>query len=287
MEKQPRNSEEIDLLYFFNPVLIGLRKYILKLQTNFIWFIAIFFVIAIIGYSLRFFLPQYFKTNAIFASYNLPASYTASMVNNLQSLVGNYKNATVLAEQLKVPPSSAAAIKSLSAEAMDGFFSLNKSDTAASAFTIHLTVDDANSIPAIQEGIRAFLEDNEFSIKRREAKRQTLEALRNNFIEQIKGLDSLKNILNSSVAPQARGQGVILGEPISPIEAYEMMQRFYSEQKELEQQLTLLKNIEVLQPFQHLRSSNFPDYNRIFLYSVLIGFAIALILTPLIGKRKG
>jgi hypothetical protein len=146
-------------------------------------------------------------------------------------------------------------------------------------------VDDANNIPIIQEGLRMFLENNQFSIKRREAKRQTLEAMRNNFIEQIKGLDTLKNILNSSVIPQVHGQGIILGEPISPIEAYQVMQKFYSQQKEVEEQLALLKNIEVLQPFQRIKKSNYPNYNLILLYSLLIGFGMALILTPFVGKR--
>jgi hypothetical protein len=207
------------------------------------------------------------------------------MVNNLQALTESPKNATVLAEQLKIPVSSASSIQSLSTETMNSFSDLNNRDTTASAFKIFLTVDDANNIPIIQEGLRMFLENNQFSIKRREAKRQTLEAMRNNFIEQIKGLDTLKNILNSSVIPQVHGQGIILGEPISPIEAYQVMQKFYSQQKEVEEQLALLKNIEVLQPFQRIKKSNYPNYNLILLYSLLIGFGMALILTPFVGKR--
>jgi hypothetical protein len=285
MDKQQNNSEEIDLLYFFNPVIQGVRKYILCLQRNFGWFLFILIITIAIGYSSRFFLPKYFRTNAIFVSYNLPASYSASMVNNLQALTESPKNATVLAEQLKIPVSSASSIQSLSTETMNSFSDLNNRDTTASAFKIFLTVDDANNIPIIQEGLRMFLENNQFSIKRREAKRQTLEAMRNNFIEQIKGLDTLKNILNSSVIPQVHGQGIILGEPISPIEAYQVMQKFYSQQKEVEEQLALLKNIEVLQPFQRIKKSNYPNYNLILLYSLLIGFGMALILTPFVGKR--
>ena len=117
-----------------------------------------------------------------------------------------------------------------------------------------------------------------------EAKRQRLEALKEDFIEKIRGLDSLKNILNTTIVPRSNGQGVILGEPISPIDAYEMMQKFYDDQKEIEEQLTLLQNIEILQPFLKITASNYPDYKKLFFFSILIGLAIALILTPLFVK---
>ena len=292
MEKQQRNSEEIDLLYFFNPLVRGLKSlglgcknYIIKLQRNVFLFLILMIVISAIGFSLRFLLPKYFKTEAIFVSYNLPAGFCSSIINDLQNLVGTVNNASVLAEQLKISSASANAIKYVSAEPMDSLTYMNRKDTTASAFKINLMVKEAGSIPFIEEGLKNFLEKNEYSIKRKEAKRQTLIAMRNNYIERIKGLDSLKNILNNSVVPRSNGQGIILGQPISPIEAYEVMQKFYNQQKEVEEQLALLQNVEIVQPFLKIKSSNYPDYNKIFFYSILIGLVIALLITPLLGKR--
>jgi hypothetical protein len=208
------------------------------------------------------------------------------MIDDLQDLIDNKGNVSVLAEQLKIPLASASSIKSVSTEVMDSLSYMNVRDTTASAFKVYLTVSDPNSIPIFQKGLKSFLENNEYSLKRKEAKRQTLEALKNDFIEKVKGLDSLKNILNTTIVPRSNGQGVILGEPISPIDAYEMMQKFYAGQKEIEEQLTLLENIEILQPFLKINASNYPDYNKIFLYSILIGLAMALILTPLVIKPK-
>ena len=235
------------------------------------------------GFCLRFFLPKYFKTNAIFVSY-LPAGVSTSMINDLQNLIDDNKNTSELAELLKIPPSSAGAIKSLSTQTIDSLSYMNKRDTTASAFRIYLTVKDADAIPIIQEGLKKFLENNEYSLKRKEAKRQTLEAMRNDYIQKIKGLDSLKDILNTTIVPRSNGQGVILGEPISPIDAYALMQRFYQGQKEIEEQLMLLQNIEILQPFLKIRVSNYPNYNKIFFYSVFIGLTLALLITPLAGK---
>jgi hypothetical protein len=158
---------------------------------------------------------------------------------------------------------------------------MNKKDTTASAFKIYLTVNDASSIPIIEEGLKNFLENNEYSLKRKQAKRQTLEAMKNDYIQKIKGLDSLKDILNTTIVPRSNGQGVILGEPISPIE---LMKKFYQGQKEIEEQLMLLQNIEILQPFLKIKASNYPDYNKIFFYSVLIGLVLALLIAPLAGR---
>ena len=282
-KQQPNNSEEIDLLYFFNPLIKGFRIYFQKLQRNVFLFLGILLVCIATGFCLRFFLPKYFKTNAIFVSY-LPAGVSTSMINDLQNLIDDNKNTSELAELLKIPPSSAGAIKSLSTQTIDSLSYMNKRDTTASAFRIYLTVKDADAIPIIQEGLKKFLENNEYSLKRKEAKRQTLEAMRNDYIQKIKGLDSLKDILNTTIVPRSNGQGVILGEPISPIDAYALMQRFYQGQKEIEEQLMLLQNIEILQPFLKIRVSNYPNYNKIFFYSVFIGLTLALLITPLAGK---
>ncbi len=283
MEPQSRNSEEIDLLYFFNPAIRAVKTYFKKLQKGIFVFLAIFLVCIAIGYSLRFIFPKYFKTNAIFVSY-LPADFASSMINNLQNLVEDEKNVSVLAEQLQISPAVASTINGVSTQVIDTLSYMNIKDTTASAFRIYLTVSDPNSIPIFQQGLKSFLENNEYSLKRKEAKRKTLEALRNDFMEKIKGLDSLKNILNTTIVPRSNGQGVVFGEPISPIDAYEMMQKFYNDQKEIEEQLALLQNIEVLQPFLKINASNYPDYNKLFFYSILIGLGLALLLTPLVVK---
>jgi hypothetical protein len=283
MNKQPNNSEEIDLLYFFNPLIQGTKWYFQKLRRNLFLFLGILLACSAIGYSLKFFLPKYFRTNAIFVSY-LPADFSSSMINDLQNLIDNNQNASELAELLRISPASASTIKNLSTQPLDSLSYMNKKDTTASAFKIYLTVNDASSIPIIEEGLKNFLENNEYSLKRKQAKRQTLEAMKNDYIQKIKGLDSLKDILNTTIVPRSNGQGVILGEPISPIDAYALMQKFYQGQKEIEEQLMLLQNIEILQPFLKIKASNYPDYNKIFFYSVLIGLVLALLIAPLAGR---
>ena len=81
---------------------------------------------------------------------------STSMINDLQNLIDDNKNTSELAELLKIPPSSAGAIKGLSTQTIDSLSYMNKRDTTASAFKIYLTVKDAGAIPIIQEGLKKF-----------------------------------------------------------------------------------------------------------------------------------
>ncbi len=84
-----KSSDEIDLLYFFNPVVRGLKKfqlgfdkYMKNLQRKRFIFLFILLIIALVGFLLRYFIPKYYKTNAIFISYNLPADFCTIMIDN-------------------------------------------------------------------------------------------------------------------------------------------------------------------------------------------------------------
>jgi hypothetical protein len=151
--------------------------------------------------------------------------------------------------------------------------------TTGSAFRLNLIVKSKADITEVQKGLQYFLENNEFSLKRKEAKRKTLEALKNNFIIRGKSLDSLKGIVNSFLIPRGVEQGSMLGEPVSPIQTY------YRQQLDIEAELALLNNIEIVQPFFRINNSNYPDFNELFFYSLFIAFLIAVIVTPLIGKK--
>ncbi len=300
--KNNKSSDEIDLLYFFNPLIRGFRnllsgfiRYMHKLQRNRFIFVTIFLLIALIGFSLRYFIPKYYKTNAIFISYNLPADFCSIIIDNLQMLTGSSSNTPILAQHLNIPEKVAGDIHSISAEALDSFSLINERDTTGSAyrmnttgtaFRMNLIVKNEANITEIQNGLQYFLENNEFSLKRKEAKRKTLEALKNNFILRGKSLDSLKEIVNSFLIPRGSEQGSVLGEPVSPIQVYELQEAYYRQQLDIETELTLLRNIEVVQPFFRNNTSNYPDFHELFLYSLLIGLLMGLIITPLIGSKN-
>jgi hypothetical protein len=313
--KNTKSSDEIDLLYFFNPLIrgfknfqLGFDKYMKTLQRKRFIFLFIMLFIALAGFLLRYFIPKYYKTNAIFISYNLPADFCALMIDNLQTLTSSSSNTSILAQQLNISEQLAAGIHSISAESLDSFSIVNERDssalatgksmamgfetmqyqyhTAGSAFRVNMIVKSKASVTEIQKGVQYFLENNEFSLKRKEARRKTLEALKNNFIIRGKSLDSLKGIVNSFLIPRGVEHGSVLGEPVSPIQIYKLQETYYRQQLDIEAELSLLNNIEVVQPFFKINNSNYPDFNELFCYSLFIGFLIAVIVTPLIGNKN-
>lgn len=294
MEQPSKKSpDEIDLLYFFNPLFRGAKRlgagfsaYLSLLKRNAVVFLLILFTVAGIGFLLRYVLPKYYKSDAVFASYNLPGDYGTLMIKSLQNQIGEAENVPTLAKQMNIPAGDVAAIRSLSAEPADSFITVNGSDTTvASAFRVELTAMNTGSIPKIQEGLFYFLENNEFARRRKEARRRTLESLKANFIQKSRGLDSLNVLLSTAIVPRSSGQGIILGEPISPVDVYELQETYYRQQLKTEEELALLQNVEIIQPFYATNASNYPDFNELFMYSVLIGLGLALLLTPVIGKR--
>jgi hypothetical protein len=292
MENQNYSSEEIDLLSFFKPLTRGLKKinisvdkYFYQLKRNILLFASIFIIISLGGYFSKYFIHRYYKISAVFVSYNLPANFCSEMLTDLQPLISSGLNMDLLKEQLHIDNNSAKSIKSISTYPLDSLLLLDKRDTTGAAFKITLELSDDNDILQIQNGLKSYLENNEFSLKRKEAKRRTLEAIRTDLLGRITDLDSLKFLLSKSVIPQSNGQGIILGQPVSPIQAYQVQQDYYKQEKEIEEKLTLLQNIEIVQPFLKINSPNYPNFQKYFLISMIIGLILALLLTPFFGKR--
>jgi hypothetical protein len=291
MEPRNRNSEEIDLLYFFNPLLRGFRKvgaginrYVNRLQRNLALFIVIFLVVAGAAFALRYILPKMYSTEAVFGSNILPASFCSEMINNLGSLLDK-ENVPIIAQQLNISQAASASIRSISTVKMSNIVLIGRSDSNVSAFRVRLVVSDQNMIPEIQKGLEHYLENNDFALRRKDARRKTLEDLRTDLVARINNLDSLKNILSRSMEPRSSGQGIILGEPVSPIQAYQVQRDYFRQLKEIEESLSLLRNVEVVQPFFKLNEPNAPNFQKIFLYGLVLGLIAALIITPVVGRR--
>jgi len=291
-EKQSRSSEEIDLLYFLRPVTNGMKKiaragenYVQLLFNNKIIFFLILFIITASAYSLRFIIPPAFQTDGIFVSHTLSGKYCGMMIQSLNELTGG-EDIPVLAGQLKVSPVVAAEIQSIKLLPLADTSALGKRDTVPSFFRVSLVIGQMENIDSIQRGIMSYLESSEYAKKRKEARIRTLEAIRENLLIKTKSLDSVKEIVNSSIIPRSKGQGIILGEPINPVTIYQAEMAYYQDRLRVDESLATIDNIEVIQPFLKKIRPNYPDYNKFVIKGFLVALVIALILTPVIGKKK-
>jgi len=291
MSEQKQNNAEIDLLYFFKPLGTVFKKLgsalsyaYRKINANKIFFVVVVLLITLAGYSLRYILKPAYKTQGLFVSNILPGKYCSILLENLNSLKGE-KNKSVLSNQLKISPDAAGDIQSIELSTMRDTFLIDKKDSTISLFKISLILSSVQHLDSIQWALVNYLENNEYTIKRRDAKRKALEAMKTNLNYKLQSLDSLKKIVNSSIIPRSQGQGIILGEPIDPVSIYQAEVAYYREQLNIDQALATIDNIEILQPFFKLNQTNYPGYNRIMQWSFLISLAIASLLVLMFGRK--
>ncbi|HEY4149907.1 MAG TPA: hypothetical protein VGM41_13300 [Chitinophagaceae bacterium] len=294
-EKNRPENQEIDLLYFFQPLINGLKKagsalsvYFHILVANTWLFIGIILFTGGMGFLVRYFLPKAYETEGIFLSHTLPASFCVTLVNGMDRYSGEKTRGRALEHQLKIRPDAAAAVKSLEASLVTDSLYINsyKRDTALSVFKITLVTHDTSSITEVQNGVVSFLENNEYSVKRKKARIQTWKSLDADLTAKISGLDSVKKIVNSSIIPRASGQGIILGEPINPVSIYQQEMIYYKEKLSIAETLATYSNIEVVQPFFPVEDYNYPHANALLKNFLLVGLALALIATPIVGRRR-
>lgn len=290
-DKPQTGPAEIDLFYFFRPLANGLKKIgngllyaFRKMKANLFVFILIVILITLAGFSLRYVILPAYQTQGIFVSNVLPAKYCVLLLKNLNKLKGG-KNSPLLAQQLKISSEAAGDIQSISMTPMRDTFQLDTKDSALSLLKIRLVLKSVQHLDSIQWALVNYLENNEYAMKRKEARRKALEALKATLHYKLQSLDSLKRIVNSSIVPRSEGQGIILGEPVNPVSVYQAEMAYYREQLNIDQALATMDNIEIIQPFLKLNQTNYPRYNLVLAYFLLVSLAIAALTVLLFGKK--
>jgi len=290
MSEQKQNSAEIDLYYFFKPLFTvfkkigkGLDLAGRKIRRNIFAFAVIVILITAAGFSLRFILAPAYRTEGIFISNILPGKYCSLLLKNLNSLKDK-KNKPVLAHQLKIGNEAAEDIQSISMSSMRDTFLIEKKDSTLSLFKITLVLKTMQNLDTIQSALVNYLENNEYALKRKEAKRKALQAMKANLNSKLESLDSLKKIVNSSIVPRSEGKGIILGEPIDPVSVYQAEINYYREQLSIDQALATIDNIEIIQPFLKINQTNYPRYNWMAGWFFIASLIIASLIVLLFGK---
>jgi len=286
MNEQPiKSSEEIDLLYFLKPIGNFISDYITTLKRNRLLILIVILLMTLGGYMLRHIITPGYITRGVFISHVLPGKYFAATSDDLQDLIDEPQK-TLLANQLKISPELAGNIRKITITPQTDTFAIFKRDTAALAFTIELVIYDMNKLDSIQSALVNYFENSNYATRRKEAKIKTLMALRTSLQQKVVSLDSLKNIVNNSISPRSEGRGFIYGEPVDPVEVYKARTDNYKDLLRIDEQLFLINNIEVLQPFMKLYRYNYPKFNKLLIYVFLASLVIAFGIVPLFRWRS-
>lgn len=283
---QPTHSEEIDLTSLFRPVTRLMRRisdrtgrHFAALKANILIFIAILLLVSAVGYCLRFVIPHSYETEGIFATRFLPAKYCELLTDDLNDHVGD----PVIANQLHLGGDVADDLTKISLNPLTQPIDLN--DTLLQSFILHIHLKKMDHLDSIQRSLLDYFENNNYALKRKEDRRIALLALRQNMMSRIASLDSLTPIVNSSIIPRSTGQGIILGQPIDPVNVYKVQDSFFRQRVKIETELTNMDNIEIVQPFLKLNVPNYPKFWLLTLCFIGGGLVLAFFLTPALGRK--
>ena len=275
------SEEEIDLVYYFGKFREGLNRgkgwlsrYLQILWKNFILLLLIVLIGTGAAFALRYFIPPSFQTNGLFVSRYLPANYYQLMVHDLSQLL-NKKDLQTVSEQLQVSPEVASQIVRMELNPLRD--TLLERNTIVAPFEMTLILRDMNSLDTIQDGLLLYLEGGQKERQEKIEKRKLLDSAKKIFYEKMKTADSVivpPGTVNLN--PSTKGKDPIPNHTPSYYQKYVAVDRMLDE----------LDKIEVVQPFLRKYSHNYPDYNEYLLNGFLISLLVAMVVTPLVGRRR-
>jgi hypothetical protein len=277
--KQPQQSEEIDLFYMFRPVYRRTTRHFAALKANLLLFIGIVVVFCIIGFCLRYIVPRRYETEGVFGTRFLPAKYCALMIGELDRHTGE----PLVGERLHIGNDVAGNITSL--ELLPMAEKLDVRDSVLQGFILRIWLKNVDQLDSIQKALIGYFENNDFALRQKTERNAGLTALRDGLDRQIRSLDSITPIVNSSVLPHNTGQGMVLWQPVDPVSVYRARDSFLIQRIRVESELTRTDNIEVVQSFSRLSKPNFPKLGVLFLWVAGGGLLLALIFTPFLGRK--
>ena len=275
------SDEEIDLVYYYGKFREGFNKgkgwfshYLQILWKNFFLFLLIVVMGTAAAFALRYFIPPAFQTNGLFVSRYLPANYYKLMVHDLSQLL-NKNDLQTVSEQLLVSTEIASQIVHMELKPLRD--TLLERHTIVAPFEMTLILRDMNSLASIQDGLLLYLEGGKKNRDEKVEKRRLLDTAKQIFYEKMKNADSVVIPLGSNnLNPSTKGKDPIPNYPQSNYQKYVAVDRMLDE----------LDKIEVVQPFLKKFNHNYPDYNKYLLNGFLISLLVAIVITPLVGRRR-
>ena len=280
MEKKPlRSSEEIDLLYYLNETVEGIKKLgrLTKKYLQLIWKKKlVFFLIIILGtgsaYSLRYIIPPAYRTDGFFVSHFLPASYYAIMVDDLNKLL--VQDLPIVAEQLHLDPKVASQIKRIQLEPWGD--PIERNDTVFAPFRITLLLKETVQLDSIQEGFLLYLGGGEKERKRKLDWSRSLQEERKYVYEHLSQVDSHRKKPNNI---SGKDSVVLYDDTEGKPEMWSLQ-----ELARVNRMLEKLDRVEVVRPFLKRSAYNYPNYRAYLIKGFLLSIIIAMIVTPFLAN---
>lgn len=286
--------EEIDLLFVLRSIkqgIAGLLNGILRLidfSVRNIVVLSVFVIVAAgIGFGISYKNRPYYKSELSISHSRLDNYYCAIMIENLNFMIDPDTDNEALAARLHMDKKDAKEIRQLVYKPLNTNIAKQYSDSmkVLIPFKVEAEVYSNSILPALQKGIMDYLESNEHAQKIKEIETRSLEKIELKIREEVKEIDSLKQIVNQSIVTRGTGNGIVYGEAVDPVSIYNRGMLSYERLIGLNTRKIMNNSFEVMVGFN---ASYVVSHSRLW-YIVIGGLAgyLAGLLFLLRKKRIG
>lgn len=256
-------TDEIDL----TELVLSVLRFLNRHRASFLISIAVSIGLSVTAYLL---LPKVFESKMILQSDILTESYTERITESLDNLIRE-DNLKALSARLTISEAEAEKIKKIEIESVKKQGSTK--DTEESIFIITCEIKDKTILPKLQEGVIAFLRNNEF-VKIRVKQRETYYvSLIAKIQEEINSLDSLKKRLFEGKPVYGSAAEMLLVDPTS---IYSEIIDLTKEQLNYKNSLELVNSIQLVEGFTAYEKPAKPKLSILLLLGFVGGAFLAL-----------
>ncbi len=282
---EDKRQEDLDILIVGKSIKNGIVNFFKSL----VWLIDfslkkalvlfLFVAVAVAGcVTLYYFQKPYYKSELSISHIRLDNYYCYEMIRNLGALLNEERGNSELAEELKVKPEVAKAVRNILYVPANLNLARQYSDSMVVLlpFKVEVEIYDNEILPELQTGIMNYLESNEYATKLKQIETQTLNQVEQRIKDEIKEIDSLKLLVNQSIVPRGQGTGIILGEPIDPVSIYTRAMLSYEKLMKLNKEKEFNNSFQVMVGFH--KSYKLAGKGLIFHIAIgmLIGYVIGI-----------
>ncbi|MEQ1585848.1 MAG: hypothetical protein ABL895_08225 [Cyclobacteriaceae bacterium] len=203
-QKQPLNSDEIDLLEL-------LARIVLSIKSNFKLILGAFLIGSLFGLAYYQFVPKTYESRILISSEILTESYCKTIVADLNKLIRE-DNFVSLSSKLKIDMQEASTLSNIEVKN-----AIDKADGIKEQEKNYLTITcqtSNNSIwPNLQTGLINFFETNEYVKIRVEQRKKYYTQVIQKIDKELIDLNELKSRIANSEINQSNKDNYILFDP--------------------------------------------------------------------------
>jgi hypothetical protein len=233
---------------------------------------------AFIGILFLFILPSVYRAEMLLNSNFLSNEYTFRNIKTLNDLIKE-DNHRELANKLGMSLENVKKIKAINYLNFRPNFDPFKKDTIAlsSPFRIEFLLRDNSGIDSIQFSLLNYLDQLEYSKTRKDIKQKSLLQLSLRIESELTQVDSLKSVVKQSIVNSRSGNGIILGQPLNPVDVHKDAIALYEKDLQISSELALLKNFEIIDGITKFQKPYRPKLWINLLVGITLGFIMGLI----------